>query len=155
MAEIGIGEQVVTVYEPHHAMVAWKPAKRRAAGYLAIGCTVAYTARQTRTPPRTLYNWLDEDEFQRGVISLKETAWQRAEPEIFANLGLALEVQRAMFRGEVQATDERYLAAERLIDRFLGRLLYVEPANVASGNGSVGAAIQLNVNAAPAGHTSD
>lgn len=109
--------------------LAWKPAKRAAARLRAIGCTQDYTANEVGVDIRTVQNWCAEDEFDSVVRQLKELAWARVEPGIMANVELAIEVQRQMFMGEIKADDKRYLAAQRLIDRILDRLLYVEPAH--------------------------
>lgn len=105
--------------------VGWKPDKRAAARYIAIGCTQQYSADQVGVTLRTVQNWCAEDEFDQVVTQLRDLAWARVEPGIMANVELALEVQRQMFRGEVSPDDKRYAAAQRLIDRILDRLLTI------------------------------
>lgn len=92
---------------------------------------------------RTVQYWCAEEEFDQEVSRLRELAWQRVEPGIMANVELALEVQRAMFAGEIKADDKRYIEARRLIDRILDRLLYVEPARSSDSAPAVSAVFNL------------
>lgn len=106
----------------------WKPDKRAAARLLAIGCSQQYTADQVGVVLRTVQNWCADPEFDNVRQELQELAWASVEPTIMANVQHALEVQRMVFRGDLNAGDKRYIAAEKLIYRMLDRLLYVEPA---------------------------
>ena len=122
---------------------AWPPRKRAAARLRAIGCSQQYCADQVGVALRTVQHWCADRVFDAEVTRLQELAWSRVEPGIMANVELALEVQRQMFRGEIAADDKRYLAAQRLIYRILDRLLYVEPASGPDSAPAVSAVINL------------
>lgn len=119
----------------------WKPAKQLAAKYLAIGCTQEYTAQKTETPHRTLQHWCAEPEFHTWVLHLREVAVAQIEQDIAANVRLALEVQAEVMRGELSASSDRFIVADKLLYRFVDRLVYVEPAT--SADSALGATVVI------------
>lgn len=128
----------------------WKPAKRAAARYLAIGCAQEYAAQHSGVTKRTVQNWCTEPDFDAYVLYLRETALQQVEPAIMANLHLALEVQQQVLRGEIPADDGRYTAADKLIYRFLDKLMAVEAGPATPGPYPPPVAVTVNQITAPA-----
>lgn len=127
----------------------WTVNQRLAARMRAIGYTQQQTAEAVGVELRTVQRWEEKPDFVEFVQALHEAAWQRIEPGIMANVALAVDVQREMLLGKVKADDKRYLAAQRLIDRILDRLLYVEPAPAEAGSGKAGTTVNI-LNAGPA-----
>lgn len=126
-------------------VASWKPEQRVAAWCLAIGMTWQATADRVGVKSlQTLANWLKKPEFADYVDYLRATALSRVEPTIMTNLELALDLQRQVLSGELDADDARWREADKLIGRFLDRLLYVEPAG-AGGNPTGGMAPQFNI----------
>lgn len=113
--------------EWHHIVSGWKPARRAAALYLAIGFTGQDVADRVGQDIRTIQRWCADPVFDAYRQALRALAISRIEPAIMANVELALDVQRRMLIGEVAPTDARYLAAERIINRIVDRLTRTEP----------------------------
>ena len=124
----------------------WKPKQKLVARYLAIGYTQEMAARAVGYSERQVGRLIVDPAFTGLVQQLHERLWSRLEPEIVANMLLAVDVQRRMFLGEINPSDGRYRAAERLLNRILERLLVADPARAAA---TPTAAVQVNVN--PAG----
>lgn len=134
-------------------MVPWKPtpAQRSVARLLAIGYPQTAAAEALGQNLRTVQRWCADEQFEAYIDRLYQTAWERVEPGIMANVELAIEVQRQMLRGEVKPNDPRYREAARLLDRILDRLLYVEPASAGGDAAGIAAVSAVNVNVVAAG----
>lgn len=127
----------------------WRTQQISAAKLLAIGFTQQMTADEVRVDIRTVRRWLERHEFCELVEHYRETACAHIDPDIWAHLRLAIEIDRRVLIGEIAFDDPRAIRAQRLIDRFLDRLLYVEPApaTVAGGNTPTGPAALIQINA--------
>lgn len=124
----------------------WTPKQLLAARCRAIGMTQQASADQVGVNLVTLQRW----ETQRGFTALREEYMERVvsqvEPTIMANLLLALEVQRQVLNGELTHDSGRAELANRLVARFLDRLLYVEPAPSAGGNPAAAVTVPIQIN---------
>lgn len=121
----------------------WKPAKQLAARYLAIGCTQQYAAEKTDTPHRTLQHWIAEPEFHAWTLYLRDVAVAQIETDIAANVRLALEVQAEVMRGDLSAKSDRYRVADKLLYRFVDRLVAIEAGPAAPDGAPVGPTVVI------------
>ena len=126
---------------PNSLLSGWSTQKREAARLRAIGYTQQMTAEAIGAGMRTVQGWCAEPEFDSHVQRLHEEAFRRIEPQLMANLEMAISVQRDMFAGRISPSEKRYIEAAKLIDRLLDRLLYTEPAEPASSKPAVGVTV--------------
>lgn len=113
-----------------------------AARYLSLGKTLEGTAAELRISHDTIARWMKDPAFLELLDGYKAAAIDLIEPAVMANLMAALELQRQVLHGELDPGDRRYAIAHALVNRFLDRLLYVEPAP--SGGASNGTFIAIN-----------
>ncbi len=102
----------------------WNPAQDRAARLMALGYTQQMVADELQVTLRTVQNWCAIPGFYVYVDELAAMAWTRVEPRLMANIELALDVQRRMLLGEIDAKSPRYVEARSLINVVI-RLLTV------------------------------
>lgn len=101
---------------------AWTPSEDRVARLLAIGYTQEMAADELGMARRTVQNYCAKPGFYEYVKHLSLLAWERVEPSLMANMELALDVQRQVLLGKLDAKDNRYIEARALIQvliRFL------------------------------------
>lgn len=115
--------------EWHHIVNGWKPARRTAALYLAIGFAGQDVADRVGQDLRTVQRWCADPVFDAYRQALRALAFTRVEPAIMANVEIALDIQRQMLIGEVAPNDARYQAAERIIRYVVDRLTRPERAD--------------------------
>lgn len=115
--------------EWHHIVNGWKPARRAAALYLAIGFAGQDVADRVGQDLRTVQRWCADPVFDAYRQALRALAFTRVEPAIMANVEIALDIQRQMLIGEVAPNDARYQAAERIIRYVVDRLTRPERAD--------------------------
>jgi autotransporter translocation and assembly factor TamB len=99
--------------------------QRKAALLLGRGYSQQDAAEAVDVDVRTIRRWSDSEHFEALIAHSASTAFQRVEPGLFSLLDMAVDVGKAMLRGELAADDKRVLAAERLIDRLTARLYNV------------------------------
>lgn len=125
--------------------------QEQAIHFLAIGYDELTCARRVGCKLEAIIRWLQEDKFRQAVRDDAENTLRRLEPNIARNLELALDVQKQVLTGELKAKDERALAANRLVDRFLDKLLYVEvpesaPPSTSAPLGDSGSLVPIQIN---------
>ena len=89
---------------------------------MAIGYTQQMAADEMGIALRTVQNYCAKKGFYEYVKHLSLLAWERVEPSLMANMELALDVQRQVLLGKIDAKDGRYVEARALIQvliRFL------------------------------------
>ncbi|MCK9495242.1 MAG: helix-turn-helix domain-containing protein [Dehalococcoidia bacterium] len=116
-----------------------------AAYWLAIGVTQQRAADECGVDLRTVQRWCAEDDFQQRLRGLREQAFAEIEPQMWANVRLALDVERRMLNGEVKGDDPAWSAAKSLLDRFRGLALTAEAPPPAGGGAQGGVALTVNV----------
>lgn len=111
-------------------------ARRELAAYwLGIGVTQQRAADECGADLRTVQRWCAEQSFQDRIAQHRRTAFEQIEPQMWANVRLALDVERRMMNGELKADDPAWLAAQRLLDRF--RAVFVDVDAPPSSGGSL------------------
>lgn len=91
---------------------------------MALGYTQQMVADELGCTIRAVQKWCATPGFYQRVDELAALAWQRIEPGLMSNIELALDVQRLMLLGKVDAKDGRYIEAKALIATVI-RLLSV------------------------------
>lgn len=119
--------------------------KEMAARCLAIGFTQQRTSVEAQVTLRTVQNWCTDATFMARVDELRQDAFQRIEPKVWANLELALENERQVLAGEMQADDARYVESRKLLDRLVAKLFYVAEASTPGGNAAAAASLNVYV----------
>ncbi|MCK9496142.1 MAG: helix-turn-helix domain-containing protein [Dehalococcoidia bacterium] len=117
-----------------------------AAYWLAIGVTQQRAADECGVDLRTVQRWCAEQDFQQHVADLRQQAFAEIEPQMWANVRLALDVERRMLNGEVQGDDPAWGAAKSLLDRFRGLALSAEAPPPPGGGGPGGVAVTVYAN---------
>lgn len=116
--------------------------QRQAAELRALGYTQQMVADQVGRDLRTVQRWCADDAFDARVRELRHLMRYEVEPDILANLRLAVKVQREVFLGQRDPKDATYKEAREFVRIFLARLLTADPDDRAP---NVGANVQVNV----------
>lgn len=127
----------------------WGAHQVRAAYLIAIGWPIDHVAGEVGVHRNAIRKWLLRTAFVQMVDDARAKVVEQFEPAIMANVHLAVDVQRRMLVGEIRPDDKRYLEARRLLERFLDRLLYVEPAPPQVGFPANGISVPIQINTAP------
>jgi len=123
---------------------------REIARLMAIGYSWAETAKVAGCSEKTVER--RQKRLAPYVRALKEDLARVAETGIYANLALAIDVERRMLTGEIPAKEERYQEARAIVRRFTDRIFIVDrgPALPAPGPADTAEPGQLQL-AAPSG----
>lgn len=94
-------------------------ARREIAAYwLGIGVTQQRAADECGADLRTVQRWCAEPEFREQVAAHRRQAFDEIAPQMFANVRLALDVERRVMNGELARDDDSAVEARDLLTRF-------------------------------------
>ena len=97
----------------------WTRPQQRVARWLALGLTQTAAAEKEGIALRTVQKWCADNRLEELADVLHARGWERVDPQLWANLELALQIQQEVFTGQRPPRDLVYLEARRFIDNAL------------------------------------
>ena len=97
----------------------WTRPQQRVARWLALGLTQTAAAEKEGIALRTVQKWCADNRLEELADVLHARGWERVDPQLWANLEHALQIQQEVFTGQRPPRDLVYLEARRFIDNAL------------------------------------
>lgn len=97
----------------------WTRPQQRVARWIALGLTQTAAAEKENVALRTVQKWCADNRLYELADELHRRGWERVDPQLWANLEHALQIQQEVFTGQRPPRDAVYLEARRFIDNAL------------------------------------